>query len=170
MTNQKQKKNFALSLFIILSLILLDQVVKVLARAYLRGTIGYSFLDGFVKVEYAENRGAFLSLGAQLSDEARTALFIFMAGGMLVFCAYWLWKSLGNRFAVISYSLVIAGGVGNLIDRIFRGSVTDYVHMGLSSLRTGVFNVADVAISCGFVFLLILQSKSDDKEEKPASS
>lgn len=165
MTKEKLKhRNLYISGAIIAGLIVLDQIVKVWARASLRGTPGYSYLGGFVQVEYAENRGAFLSLGAQLSETARTGFFVVGATAMLVFCVYWLWKTAAHTFSMVSFSLVIAGGVGNLIDRIFRGSVTDYVHMGFTSLRTGVFNVADVAISAGFIFLLVLQSKADDKK------
>ena len=161
---QKRKRNGWISAAIIVVLIVLDQAVKVLARAHLMGRESYSYLNGFVKVEYAENRGAFLSLGAAMSEEARTAFFVFGASAMLLFCVYWLWKTLEHTFSAVAFALVIAGGVGNLIDRIFRGSVTDYVHMGFTSLRTGVFNVADVAISFGFVFLIFLQYQGDEKK------
>lgn len=157
-----KQKNLIMAVIIIVGLIALDQIVKIIARSYLAGQPGYSYLGGFVQIEYAENRGAFLSLGAQLSDAARSALFIFGASAMLLFCVYWMWKTAEHRLSMIAFALVISGGIGNLIDRIFRGSVTDYVHMGFSSLRTGVFNVADVAISFGFLFLLFLQYKSDE--------
>jgi signal peptidase II len=159
-----RNKNLVTAAILIVSLIVLDQIVKIIARAYLAGQHGYSYLGGMVQIEYAENRGAFLSLGATLSDSARSLLFIFGASAMLIFCCYWLWKTAEQRLSMLAFALVIAGGVGNLIDRIFRGSVTDYVHMGIGSLRTGVFNVADVAISFGFVFLLFLQYKTDSKK------
>ncbi|MGZ3693935.1 MAG: signal peptidase II [Bdellovibrionota bacterium] len=164
MTKAKLKrKNLIIAMILIVSLIAIDQVVKVLARAYLAGHRGHSYLGGIVQVEYAENRGAFLSLGAQLSESSRSLLFIFGAGAMLVFCAYWLWKTVEHRLSMLAFALVIAGGIGNLIDRIFRGSVTDYVHMGIGNLRTGVFNVADMAISLGFIFLIFLQYKTEKK-------
>jgi signal peptidase II len=161
---QLRKKNLVTATILVVSLIVLDQIVKVLARAYLSGQRGYSYLGGMVQIEYAENRGAFLSLGATLSDSARSALFIFGASAMLIFCCYWLWKTAEQKLSMFAFALVIAGGVGNLIDRIFRGSVTDYIHMGIGPLRTGVFNVADVAISLGFVFLLFLQYKTNPKK------
>lgn len=163
---EARKKNLTVAMILMAVLIVLDQAVKVVARAYLAGQRGYSYLGGFVQIEYAENRGAFLSLGAQLSDGARSALFIFGASAMLIFCGYWLWKTAEQKVSTLAFALVIAGGIGNLIDRIFRGSVTDYVHMGFSSLRTGVFNVADVAISLGFVMLLVVQSRPEPGQAK----
>lgn len=158
---EQRKQNLIIAAAIIVGLIVLDQAVKVVARASLAGHPGYSFLGGMIQVEYAENRGAFLSLGAQLSESARSLLFVFGASAMLLFCLYWLWKTASQRLSMVAFALVIAGGVGNLIDRAFRGSVTDYVHMGIGGLRTGVFNVADVAISVGFCLLLFLQYKPD---------
>lgn len=157
--------NLMISALLITLIVALDQAVKIWARAALPGR-SFSYLGGVFQVEYAENRGAFLSLGASLSDGARTLLFVFGATLMLLFCVYMLWKSAHHRFAVISFSLVIAGGVGNLIDRVFRGSVTDFVHMGFGSLRTGIVNVADVAITFGFFFLLILQYRPERKSDE----
>ena len=59
---------------------------------------------------------------------------------------------------VIAFSLMIGGGAGNLIDRVFNhGAVIDFVNLGVGSLRTGVFNAADVEILAG-ITLLLLQS------------
>jgi signal peptidase II len=70
--------------------------------------------------------------------------------------------------SVVALALVIAGGIGNLIDRVVQGFVVDYVHMGLLGLRTGVFNVADVAISGGLLMLVALQySSAADEKTKP---
>jgi signal peptidase II len=160
-----RKKHLTLAAILVVALIVIDQLVKVWARASLAGHPGHTFLGGIVEVVYAENRGAFLSLGATLSDSSRTLLFIFGASAMLIFCCYWLWKTAEQKLSTMAFALVIAGGVGNLIDRVFRGSVTDYVHVGFGSLRTGVFNVADVAISAGFLCLLFLQYKAEPETE-----
>lgn len=58
---------------------------------------------------------------------------------------------------VLGISLVFAGGVGNLIDRIIHhGSVVDFINIGIGSFRTGIFNIADVAIMGGSIFLFLL--------------
>jgi len=57
---------------------------------------------------------------------------------------------------VIAFSLMIGGGAGNLIDRIFNhGAVIDFVNLGVGNLRTGVFNAADVEILAGIALLLL---------------
>jgi signal peptidase II len=59
----------------------------------------------------------------------------------------------------VATSLLVAGGLGNLVDRITRqGAVTDFLNIGVGQVRTGVFNVADLAIVLG-VALLILSSR-----------
>jgi signal peptidase II len=151
------KRNAAISAAIVVVLIVLDQWVKALAVANLKNQPGYSFLGNFVRVEYAENRGAFLSLGAGLSDEARLWIFVFGVVLILAFCLYSLVKSIRHLPSVVAFSLVIAGGVGNLVDRALQHYVVDYIHMGFGWLRTGVFNLADVAISAGLLFLVYLQ-------------
>jgi signal peptidase II len=141
-----------------------DQFVKLLAASYLRGKPGYSFLGGMLRIEYAENTGAFLSLGASLSQEARTWIFIFGVVVILAFCVYSLVRQAHNWWAVVALSCVIAGGVGNLIDRVIRGSVIDYLYMSAGPLHTGVFNVADMAISLGLVIMLWAQYGSDSED------
>jgi len=64
----------------------------------------------------------------------------------------------------IAVSLVLGGGFGNLIDRISKdGRVIDFLNVGVGSLRSGVFNLADVAISIGIIWLFILYTKGLQK-------
>jgi signal peptidase II len=158
----KNKKNFTLAGVLIVVLTLLDQWVKFLAVAHLKGQRGYNYFGDFIQIEYAENRGAFLSLGASLSDEARLWVFVFGVVLILAFCLYSLVRSISHTPSVVAYSLVIAGGIGNLVDRAMQGYVVDYIHMGFGFLRTGVFNVADVAISAGLLYLIFLQYKNPE--------
>jgi signal peptidase II len=61
---------------------------------------------------------------------------------------------------IIAYSLLIAGGVGNLIDRlVFSGRVTDFIHISIGPFRTGIFNVADVAgmVGAGLFFFQLFR-------------
>jgi len=152
-----EKRNIVLAILVTILLVVVDQVVKVIAARGLRGQPGFSYLGNFITFEYAENRGAFLSLGAQLSETGRFWIFVIGVFFILGFCIWSLVKSLRHTPSVIALALVIAGGVGNLIDRVVQGYVVDYVHMGLFGLRTGVFNVADVAISGGLLLLVALQ-------------
>ena len=76
------------------------------------------------------------------------ALLTVATGLVLVFFSWVLLRSKDTRpLAFVAWALVVAGGVGNLIDRIAAGYVIDFMNLGIGSLRTGIFNVADVAIS-----------------------
>jgi signal peptidase II len=163
------KSKLIVSTLIIFVSITVDQITKWLAWENLRGRPGYSYFGGIFRLEYAENTGAFLSLGADMSDGARTAFFVFGVLGILIFCAYWLFKSAHNWLAIISLAAVISGGIGNLIDRVSRGAVIDFLFMGIGPVRTGVFNVADIAITGGLMAMLLeqyLAGKNENAERK----
>jgi signal peptidase II len=160
-----EKKNLWIATAIVVFLVLVDQVVKLWAVSHLMNGPRYSYLNGFAVVEYAENRGAFLSLGASLPDTARMWIFVVGVLFILGFCVYSLVKAARHSALAFAFALVIAGGVGNLIDRVRQGYVVDYIHMGFSGLRTGVFNVADVAISAGLILLIYLQYKMPDESK-----
>ncbi len=162
------RTNIILSLVTAIVVIALDFWLKVEAVRHLKGITPINYWKNFVVIEYAENRGAFLSLGANLSDQARTWIFVVGVFFILIFCFYSLWKSIHDRWSSLAFSLVISGGIGNLIDRISQGYVVDYIHMGIGGLRTGVFNLADVAISGGLIFLLVFQYVSKDANEPTA--
>lgn len=134
-----------------------DQATKSAARAYLVPGESQSFLHDTLRLTYAENPGAFLSLGAGLSDHARSILFILGVGLL----------SLGALFAavcarhmshwqVVALSLIAGGGAGNWIDRLANeGRVTDFLNVGIGSLRTGIFNVADMVLLAGIALYFL---------------
>jgi signal peptidase II len=64
-------------------------------------------------------------------------------------------KTIGN-WLVVAFAFVIGGGIGNLIDRIAYGSVTDFFQIRLGVLKTGIFNMADVAVTFGVILILLL--------------
>jgi len=119
-----------------------------------------TWLSGSVRLQYAENPGAFLSLGADLPDWARAALFSFGGGLILLGCGIAAFRRRGNLRASWGLALVFAGGISNLADRLARGSVVDFLNVGIGSLRTGIFNVADMAVLLG-VGLLLLPRRAD---------
>lgn len=153
------KKPLSLGL---LSLILLfcvgcDQAVKAIARDTLALSAPVSFLDGMVRFEYVENPGAFLSLGAELPAQARFLLGVVFVGLALLVTLVFLLRSRDLPAAQkLGLALLVGGGSGNLIDRLVNdGAVVDFVSLGIGSLRTGIFNVADVAITAGFLLLCL---------------
>src|SRR5437764_1146550 len=135
-----------------------DQMAKVTARHYLPPS-PITYLRGLLRLQYVENSGAFLSAGANLSERERFWVFTIFTGVGLVGLLLYVATSRRLQFAqVIAFSLMIGGGAGNLIDRVFNhGAVIDFVNLGVGRLRTGVFNAADVEILAG-ITLLLLQS------------
>ncbi len=159
-------KKLAIIAFVLLGSVGCDQVTKVAAREHLSGRGTISYLGDTFRLTYAENHGAFLSLGASLPGYARTLIFTGVVGIFLAGFAWWLFrtKAISTTMAVAS-ALVIGGGIGNLIDRIaFNGGVTDFMNMGIGGLRTGIFNVADVWIMVG-VFLIALSPEIRGSKE-----
>jgi signal peptidase II len=139
---------------LIAAIIALDQWTKYLVRAHLHSPRMYA--GGLLTLVFTQNEGAFLSLGATLSPAARTAIFT-VAVGIAVAAALWM---LVMRRVVgidaIAVALIAAGGIGNLIDRLaFHGRVTDFIYLAAGPLHTGVFNVADMAITGGVVWLVL---------------
>lgn len=128
-----------------------DQTTKHLARTKLDPFDPIMLLDGLGELRLAENPGAFLSLGAALSPQMRTGLFSICASlGLLGLLIYLLTRPQTHWFAFIGLALVLAGGVGNLIDRLTRqGAVTDFITLRWGPFQTGVFNVADMAVLLG---------------------
>jgi signal peptidase II len=109
-----------------------------------------------IRLSYAENAGAFLSLGEGLPRQARFWIFLLFPAmalsGLLVVA---LRHHLPGRLEVVALSLLVAGGMGNMVDRLLYGVVRDFLNVGIGSLRTGVFNVADVSIMVGATLLLL---------------
>jgi signal peptidase II len=141
------------------ALVAADQATKILAARHLDGREAIRLAGGFVSLQYAENPGAFLSLGASLAPAVRTALFVVISGVFLAFLAVQtLRDGEAGRTRTFAVTAIVAGGVGNVIDRIAFGIVRDFAVVGLpavSWLRTGVFNLADLAITTGVIVLAL---------------
>jgi signal peptidase II len=139
-----------------------DQVSKSVAREYLPGTGVHSFLSDTFRLEYAQNPGAFLSLGESLSPTVRYGGFIVGVGVLVL--GLLLWAMVASRLTWlqrVALAAMGAGGGSNLIDRVrFDGVVTDFLNLGLGSLRTGIFNVADAILMFGAVLLLSFRAKA----------
>src|SRR6185436_2355927 len=128
---------------------------KHFATVALSGEPGRSYFADIVRLEYAENEGAFLSLGATLPAAARTGLFTIGTGLILLALVGTALRLRWRGWLLIGTALVIAGGTSNWIDRVIAGKVVDFIVVGVGPLRTGVFNVADVAIMVGMTVLAI---------------
>lgn len=154
-------KHISCSIMIIL-IVAFDQITKYLATVNLSSGKIVNFIPKFVQFRYAENTGMAFSM---LSG-ARTVFIIVTAIvciGVLVYLysnkckSLWMYWSLG---------VIVAGGIGNLIDRIRFGYVVDFIEPIF--VHFAVFNIADCAVTCGSVVLigyLLLDVFKKDKSE-----
>jgi len=155
-------------LTVLLAVIACDQATKAAARAALGQGGVVSLLGGTLVLRYVENPGAFLSLGAWLPPAARRWLFVAFPLVMLAAMAAYVMRrrSLRAAFAV-GIAMVAGGGLGNLLDRIFRdGRVGDFLNLGIGGVRTGIFNVADLSIVAGCVLLLLGDRPSEHPDRE----
>jgi len=130
-----------------------DQATKAVARTHLAGESSLSFLGGLFRLHYAENPGAFLSLGARFSPQTQYWIFVVLVSGILLgLLIYLVAATLREQdrlpgMVLVALALFLGGGVGNLIDRLIHdGRVSDFMVIRLGWVSTGVFNVADMAL------------------------
>ena len=143
---------------IIFLVVAFDQYTKSWAISTLQNAPTQSYLGGSFLFLYAENTGAWGSMGSNLSEPLKfwilTVLpFIFLGG--LGF--YTVTSKELKPYMVWCYALVIGGGLGNLIDRALYGYVVDFLWTGIpDGIGTNIYNIADVAIMIGVITLLVM--------------
>lgn len=153
------------TLLILLAVIVpLDQLTKWLVEANIPAG-GYiapiASLDGFFRVTHARNSGAALGFGQGVP----VYLFVVMVCVALLLIASFFRKiEPGDRLSAVSLGLIVSGALGNLIDRITRGEVVDFLQFNLGIFVFPDFNVADSAIVIG-VALLLLDVVTQETEE-----
>jgi signal peptidase II len=131
-----------------------DRATKELARRELRGAPARSYLGDTVRLTYTENTGGFLGLGRGLPDPLRTWLLTVGAAAALL-ALLWLTRRVRlGALGGVGLCLIAAGGASNLLDRARQGAVVDFLNVGLGPLRTGIFNVADAAITAGVLLVI----------------
>jgi signal peptidase II len=134
-----------------------DQVSKSAARSLLQSGVTESLFSDSLRLQLTQNPGSFLSLGASLPEQLRFTLFTAAVALILVglVCAALFARRLSTTL-IVALALVAGGGISNLIDRLlYDGRVTDFLNVGIGSLRTGIFNLADMAIMAGALLLVL---------------
>lgn len=142
-----------------------DQTTKSVAQSQLRDAEPISLFNNMLLFKYAENPGAFLSLGAGLSPAVQQWIFIVVVALILSALLFYILKNLQKfpLMILIALSLFLGGGIGNLIDRLLNeGHVIDFMNIGVGNLRTGIFNVADMALMAGLAIMVLFGFRSPD--------
>ena len=157
-------KRIILVFLVLFSCVGCDQTTKVAARRYLPRNEILSIAGDTLRFQYAENKGGFLGMGSSLPGKIRNFLFTVGIGVFIVAALCYLLVSPLPTVTVAALSLICGGGCGNLIDRIAHGGyVIDFLSVGVGGLRTGIFNIADMAIMVG-ALLMVLRGGKQKKE------
>jgi lipoprotein signal peptidase len=134
-----------------------DQATKVMATRALKFSPPRSYLGDLFRLTYSENPGVFLGLGGNLPSGLRFWL-LTVGMGLLLFglLAYTLLNHRLTSLQVTALALIVGSGLSNWADRVLTGgAVIDFMNAGIGSLRTGIFNFADLGIEAGVLLLLL---------------
>lgn len=159
-----RKRTFALFIPIVIAMVVFDRLAKGWAVDHLRqGVAGPDF--GLVDFTLVHNAGAAFGMG-------QGSGVIFIAIAIVICVAVIIWLAIGKRhnaLEVTALALVVAGGIGNCIDRLTTGYVVDFIRFTFVDFP--VFNVADICVTCGVILFLVaiiftgVLSDADGEEE-----
>ncbi len=138
-----------------------DQASKRAAELLLADYGVVSLAGDVIRFQLASNAGALLSLGADSPRLVREIVLLWLVPALLlVLVGYGLRSGWTSRRELMGLALIAGGGLGNWLDRLLNGGlVTDFVSLGLGPLRTGIFNVADLAVMGGVVLLMSVRRR-----------
>lgn len=135
-----------------------DQISKNVVRKNVEASERIELIGQNFILTKVENKGAMLGFGAELPTVIKILLLqVLPVVVLLVLFFRVLRKSNMNKWLVFAFACVIGGGIGNLIDRIAYGQVTDFFYIDLGGyMKTGIFNMADVSVTMGVLLILFL--------------
>ena len=151
MKNELQKKLYLLS--ITFFVVLIDQFTKYLIYHNYKVLVNTNFI--LFKLDFVRNFGAAFNL----FSGSRIFLSLISIIFSLILIIIILRKQTANSFQLYSYSFILGGTIGNGIDRVFKGFVIDFINLNI--INFPVFNIADISINIGFIFLLYSAFKSN---------
>lgn len=147
------KFRFGLQILIILSaavLVVIDQFTKGMAVEHLKDKLPIELIPGIFELQYSENPGAALGM---LEDHPWIFISVTIVVLLVLFTILMWGKYRQHKLVNISGTLIIAGGLGNLIDRLLHGYVVDFLYV--KAINFPIFNFADCCVVIGAVLLLI---------------
>jgi signal peptidase II len=142
---------------VVLTCIGCDQAAKTYASRTLANRQPTSIFGEVFRFQYTENSGAMMGVGGDLPASGRFWLFVVFNGcALMAILAYAILGKSLRTADIFSFSLILGGGAGNLIDRLFKGGVViDFMILTLGFLKTAIFNIADTAVISGLLLLAI---------------
>lgn len=150
------KKIFIIS-FIIL---VVDIISKRLIISSMIERESINIINNFFSITYARNTGVAFSFLDGYVD-----LIVIVTLIIIVMMFMYIKNNIRNNIEVVSYSLVIGGAVGNLLDRIIYGYVVDFLDFNIFGYKAPIFNLADTFIVIGVMMLIIFSRENGGKNE-----
>jgi signal peptidase II len=141
---------------LVVFIILLDRWTKWLVdtRLLLNQTI--QVIDGFLNITYVQNTGVAFGILDSLQSSIKSSILSLLTIGAIVAVLAYAWRTpLSQRLLQVALSLILAGALGNLFDRMRYGYVIDFIEVYFRSYRWPSFNVADSAITAGVALLAV---------------
>ena len=144
---------------VVILVVVIDQATKAAAIEVLEDG-PKTFVAGLIDFIHVENTGAAFSIG-----EGGNVFFILVAIVFIATSTYFVWKEEDLPYSIaVSVGAVAGGGLGNMIDRIMNGSVTDFI--ALRFIDFPIFNVADMFVTCGIVFTVVAYWRWEANRER----
>jgi signal peptidase II len=142
---------------IILLVVVLDRISKIYIRAHVSPWDIIPVIPGIFNIVHAENPGAAFSMLSDAPPIWRAILLVGVSVMVMFVVGVMLWRLPKGTSVLMSTSLalVFGGALGNLWDRVFRGTVTDFIEVFIGSYEFPSFNVADSAITIGAALMVI---------------
>lgn len=140
---------------LILVLLIVDQITKAIVFQKIPFLSSQSIIPGFFNITHIHNRGAIFGFFSQ-SDSQFLHIVLMLATlvALALVVYYFFMIPTAEKLTKISLSLILAGALGNLIDRVFRGYVIDFLDLYVKKWHWPSFNVADSCVTIG-AFLLV---------------
>jgi signal peptidase II len=151
--------------------VLLDQLTKLLVVRHLPLGARIPVIEGFFNLVHIRNPGAAFGLLADLSPNYAWLFFIGTTTLVLLVVGYLWWRlSDRDRLAALGYSFILAGALGNLIDRVRFGEVIDFLDFYLGRRHWPAFNVADSMVCLGaglLIWVILTEDQREDVSHSP---
>ena len=136
--------------------LVLDQVTKALVRANLSLGESHTVIPGLFDLTHVQNTGAAFGLLNNVDFAYKPIIMIVIAAiALLAIAAYATQLGFQDRLARVGLALILGGAFGNLADRAILGYVVDFVDVYRGDVHFWAFNVADAAIFCGAIFVIL---------------
>ena len=155
MTIKNLGKNFFINFSLILSIFLLDRISKIYVISLDKKFLGSEiFSSKFLNIKLIWNEG--IAFGLFSFDEKNLYNFLTLFIAIIIFIIFFMFiKSIG--FKKYSLLFILGGALGNIFDRIFYKAVPDFIDFHINNFHWFIFNVADVFISLGVIFMILLE-------------